>query len=251
MSKKNKEIHTGKGETDMNFVLGLLIGFFLGWLVELIIDWLFWRRGRDVGVNYQAELDAKDAENKTLREKLSAAQDSADACQDDLAQAQDKADELKAQLAAAEKEQAAKMAALAAGSTVVGAASDEDAAGDGANVMLAGGVLSIDADEGDTPDATTPATSAVPAAPPKPDDLKKIEGIGPKIQSILRAAGISTFAQLAEASYESLRELLDSNNIKGIADPSTWGEQAKLAAQGNWDTLEELQDRLKGGRRVD
>ena len=36
-------------------------------------------------------------------------------------------------------------------------------------------------------------------APPKPDDLKKVEGIGPKINAALNAAGIRTYIQLASA----------------------------------------------------
>jgi hypothetical protein len=31
-------------------------------------------------------------------------------------------------------------------------------------------------------------------------------------------------------------------------DPATWPEQAKLAAEGNWEELKKRQDELKGGR---
>ena len=82
----------------------------------------------------------------------------------------------------------------------------------------------------------------------EPDDLKKIEGIGPKISGILLEKGIKTFAQLAEADTEEIQAILDEANIR-IANPSTWAEQAKLAADGSWDSLEKLQDELKGGRR--
>ena len=43
---------------------------------------------------------------------------------------------------------------------------------------------------------SAPPAPAVKSAPLVPDDLKLIEGIGPKIASILAAAGITTFAQL-------------------------------------------------------
>lgn len=83
----------------------------------------------------------------------------------------------------------------------------------------------------------------------EPDDLKKIEGIGPKISGILAEKGILTFAQLAKHTEDDLKAILDEANIR-IANPSTWAEQAMLAADGNWEGLEALQDQLKGGRRV-
>jgi predicted flap endonuclease-1-like 5' DNA nuclease len=81
-----------------------------------------------------------------------------------------------------------------------------------------------------------------------PDDLKKIEGIGPKIAGLMTEHGILTFRQLAETSTEKMQSILDEAGIR-IANPGTWAEQAKLAADGNWDALETLQDDLKGGRR--
>ncbi len=82
----------------------------------------------------------------------------------------------------------------------------------------------------------------------EPDDLKKIEGIGPKISGLLMEKGIKTFAQLAEKDTEEIQAILDDAKIR-IANPTTWAEQAKLAANGAWDSLEKLQDELKGGRR--
>lgn len=87
-----------------------------------------------------------------------------------------------------------------------------------------------------------------PVAPVKPDDLKVIEGIGPKISGLLQAAGIATFRQLAEADPQRLQKILDDADLR-LADPGTWKEQAKLAAEGKWDELRALQDSLKGGRR--
>jgi predicted flap endonuclease-1-like 5' DNA nuclease len=84
-----------------------------------------------------------------------------------------------------------------------------------------------------------------------PDDLKRIEGIGPKISSLLQDAGIVTFAQLAESSVDRLKQIMDAAGLLSIANPSTWPEQAALAATNKWDELEVLQNELKGGRRAD
>ncbi len=84
----------------------------------------------------------------------------------------------------------------------------------------------------------------------KADDLKKIEGIGPKIASILAEAGYETFAKLAKADPEKIREILLEKGGKRYAmhDPETWPKQAELAAAGKWDELKKWQDELDGGR---
>lgn len=81
------------------------------------------------------------------------------------------------------------------------------------------------------------------------DDLKLIEGIGPKIADLLINAGIVTFADLAATSAERVKEILNEAGPRyAIHDPSTWAEQAELARDGKWDELKELQDKLNGGR---
>ena len=97
--------------------------------------------------------------------------------------------------------------------------------------------------------AAPPPPAPAPAEPITPDDLKRIEGIGPKISSLLQDADIMTFAQLAETSVDRLKQIVDEAGLLSIANPSTWPEQAALAAAGKWDELEVLQDELKGGRR--
>ena len=81
------------------------------------------------------------------------------------------------------------------------------------------------------------------------DDLKKIEGIGPKIADLLVAKGIITFADLSQTSSDTLKNILDGAGSKyKMHDPSTWAKQASLAANGNWDALKKLQDELNGGK---
>jgi large subunit ribosomal protein L21 len=83
--------------------------------------------------------------------------------------------------------------------------------------------------------------------PARVDDLTKIEGIGPKVAKVLNAAGISTYEDLANAKVEDLQKDLNNAGLR-MMDPTTWPEQAKLAANGDWDTLKTLQDKLSGGR---
>lgn len=84
------------------------------------------------------------------------------------------------------------------------------------------------------------------------DDLKIVEGIGAKIENILKLAGINSLEQLAKADPADLRLILEQNESHfHMHDPTTWPAQARLAANGDWDVLEDYQDKLKGGREVD
>ena len=82
------------------------------------------------------------------------------------------------------------------------------------------------------------------------DSLRKIEGIGPKIEQLLHDGGVLTFSDLKNAKVERLKEILIAAGPNyAVHDPSTWGEQSALAEAGKWDELAQLQDELKGGKR--
>lgn len=87
------------------------------------------------------------------------------------------------------------------------------------------------------------------AVDPKMTNLKLIEGIGPKIEELLKNAGIFDLPQLAETPVDLIEEILD--NAGGhfrMHTPDTWPAQARLAANGNWELLKEYQEQLRGGR---
>lgn len=94
-----------------------------------------------------------------------------------------------------------------------------------------------------------PKTEAKPAAKKatgKADDLKKVEGIGPKIAETLTAAGIATFAELAKTDAAKIAEII--SDVRGNHVTDTWPAQAQLAADGKWDELKKWQDELDGGK---
>ncbi len=101
----------------------------------------------------------------------------------------------------------------------------------------------------EAPVAEEVVEETVADAPSEPDVLKKLEGIGPKVEQILNEAGITTYAELAKSDADKLREILAEAKLQ-MMNPDSWAEQAGLAAKGEWDALEKLQDELKGGRRV-
>lgn len=94
-----------------------------------------------------------------------------------------------------------------------------------------------------------PLTTDSTTATIHPDDLTIVEGIGPKIASLLQAAGIETFTQLSVTDTARLDEILKAARLQ-FSDPTTWPQQAALAAAGKMDDLKVLQDSLKGGRQA-
>ena len=82
-----------------------------------------------------------------------------------------------------------------------------------------------------------------------PNDLKAIEGVGPKIEILLHDAGIKTWKELSETPVEKIQEILDKGGPKfSLADPGTWPKQAKLAAEGRWTEFEEYLEHLNKGK---
>lgn len=84
---------------------------------------------------------------------------------------------------------------------------------------------------------------------PSPGELTLIEGIGPKVETVLHAAGIHNLDQLAHTAAADLRAILVSAGNR-ISNPETWPKQAELAAAAKWDELKVLQSRLKAGRKA-
>jgi predicted flap endonuclease-1-like 5' DNA nuclease len=81
------------------------------------------------------------------------------------------------------------------------------------------------------------------------DDLTKIEGIGKKINELLAAENITSFKALSKLSAKKLKNILESAGNKfAMHNPTSWPQQAKLAAAGKWDELEDLQKKLIAGK---
>jgi large subunit ribosomal protein L17 len=80
------------------------------------------------------------------------------------------------------------------------------------------------------------------------DDLTRIEGIGPKVARVLNESGITTFEALARAEPGEVQQTLNAAGLQ-MMSPEGWIEQAGLAAKGDWEGFQRLQNELKGGRK--
>lgn len=96
-----------------------------------------------------------------------------------------------------------------------------------------------------------PLAAVVPVtvADLKIDDLKIVEGIGPKIEKLLNEAGINTFDDLANTSPDRIKDILTAAGSRfQMHEPSTWPEQAAYARDERWEELKVWQEQLKGGK---
>ena len=122
-----------------------------------------------------------------------------------------------------------------------------DAPSMSAPVVLASAGVAVAAAK---PAAATKAAKIRGKARDGSDDLELIEGVGPKIAVLLRAAGIDTFDALAKAPVDKVQEVLEAGGSKfNLAKPATWAEQAALAASGDWAAFDKLTEELVGGVR--
>jgi len=76
------------------------------------------------------------------------------------------------------------------------------------------------------------AARAAPGA--AADDLRRIKGVGPKLVTLLRGMGITTFAQIAAWSEDDI-DRIDARlgSFAGRIRRDSWVEQAKLLAAGD------------------
>ena len=109
-------------------------------------------------------------------------------------------------------------------------------------------VLPQDDDEIEEP-LEAPSPAVVKQGVVEPDDLKLIEGIGPRSAQVLAEAGTLTYSKLAAMHPDDIQAVLRAAKVR-VPYPETWPEQAGLAAAGDWEALKDLQGKLKGGRRA-
>ena len=106
------------------------------------------------------------------------------------------------------------------------------------------------------PAAGEPELAAEPAKPKSRskkaasagDDLKRIEGIGPKMEKALNSAGILTFAQLADADEATLRTAIEAGGLRFAPSLPTWAKQSRYLADGDESGFQTYIDSLTAGR---
>ena len=79
------------------------------------------------------------------------------------------------------------------------------------------------------------------------DDLRVVEGIGPKIAELCAGIGVMTWRQLAETDIGTLQSMLDAAGSRfKMHRPGSWPQQAALLASGQWEEFVALTETLAG-----
>jgi NADH-quinone oxidoreductase subunit E len=78
---------------------------------------------------------------------------------------------------------------------------------------------------------TAAKAKAPKPSPAKPDDLKVIDGIGPKLEQVLNKLGILTFSQIAAWSPSDVSRIDDQLKLNGRIARDDWAGQAKKLAE--------------------
>lgn len=202
------------------FIAAGVIGLVIGWLLRSIVArrQIARARSRPVGGTDPAELER-------LRGRITELESVAverDRLLQELADCRDAA-------AAAERNTGEHRAIRAEGASAAGATGRSD---------------------DDAPTGREAAgAAAVLGRPVEHDDLKVIEGIGPKIEELCNGIGIRTWTDLSGTEVSLLRTMLaDAGPRFRTHDPSTWPRQAALLADGRWEDFRALISELAGGR---
>lgn len=83
----------------------------------------------------------------------------------------------------------------------------------------------------------------------KNNDLKVVEGIGPKIEKLFQEHGIATWEALSNATVAQCRTILDDGGDQyKLHDPASWPMQAKMCHEGEWKILAKWQHEHKHGK---
>ena len=81
------------------------------------------------------------------------------------------------------------------------------------------------------------------------DDLKLVEGIGPKIEELFHKAKLKTWDSVAKSKPAHLKEILVAAGERfQMHDPATWPKQCQMMADDKWAELKVYQEKLDGGK---
>ena len=211
MFQNQENFFSGPGTSTLtDYTVQILLMF----LVAFLLAWLFWylwNRGR-----YNARIEALEREIADLKAQIAALENDLKDCRSNRSRLQSDYDALQSRY----------------NKLILEQAESGEADVTTATASISGGGAGIDFN-----------------AAFKSDNLQVVEGIGPKIESILKEAGVNTWALLAGSDKDALKNiLLDKSARYRIHDPTTWPKQADMANRGSWDELVEYQKFLGGGK---
>ena len=222
--------------------MGTFIYVVLAFLVGVLVGWFLWGRLRGELDSLRGDIDRTRSERDKLRADSDRLTGELDACGKTRADLERRLRD--AQAAPAAGSSAAKPAGQAPAALMSTPATAKSAPAKPAPAKAAAAkpaAAKAAPAKAATAKSAAPkpatATKAAPAAAKptsgKPDNLRRLVGIGPVNEKLLKAQGVTSFAQIAAWTAADIKRIEDVMNFDGRIARERWIEQAKLLAAGN------------------
>ncbi|MFB9982722.1 proton-conducting membrane transporter [Mesorhizobium kowhaii] len=224
--------------------MGTFFYMLLAFLVGVLVGWFLWGRQRGELDSLRGDLDRTRSERDRLRADSDRLTGELDACGKTRADLERRLREAQATPAAGTGAAKAASQAPAALMSTPAAAKSAPAAAKPAPkkpaAAKAAPAAKTSAPKASVPKATAAPKTAAPAkataakpASGKPDNLRRLIGIGPVNEKLLKAQGVTSFAQIAAWTAADIKRIEDVMNFDGRIARERWIEQAKLLAAGD------------------
>lgn len=221
--------------------MGTFFYMLLAFVVGVLVGWFLWGRLRGELDSLRGDVDRTRSERDKLRAEL-------DACGRARADLERQLREAPAASGAAKAAAQAPAALISTPATAKSAPAKPAAAKPAAAKPAAAKSAAAPkpAAKAAAPKAATPkpaaskpaaAKKAVPAsakaAAGKPDNLRRLIGIGPVNEKLLKGLGVTSYAQIAAWTAADVKRIEDVLNFDGRIAREQWIDQAKLLAAGD------------------
>jgi len=221
--------------------MGTFFYMLVAFLVGVLVGWFIWGRLRGELDSLRGDLDRTRSERDRLRADSDRLTGELNACGKTRADLERQLRE--AQAAPAAGSSAAKPAALVstaataksapAKSTVAKAAPAKPAPTKASASKTATASAATKTAAAPKAPAAKKTAPAAKAATGKPDNLRRLIGIGPVNEKLLKGQGVTSFAQIAAWTPADIERIEHALQFGGRVERERWVEQAKLLAAGD------------------
>ncbi|MER8717533.1 proton-conducting membrane transporter [Mesorhizobium sp. M0999] len=214
----------------------------LAFLVGVLVGWFIWGRLRGELDSLRGDLDRTRSERDRLRADAHRLTGELDACGKTRADLERRLRETSAPSAKPSSSAPAALVSTAATAKSAPAAKPAPAKPAAAKPAAAKSAAAKPAASKPAAAKAAPkAAASKPAAVPKKaapaagkaDNLRRLIGIGPVNDKLLKGLGVTTYAQIAGWTAADVKRIEDTLNFDGRIAREKWVEQAKLLAAGD------------------
>ncbi|TIR26774.1 MAG: proton-conducting membrane transporter [Mesorhizobium sp.] len=206
----------------------------LAFVVGILVGWFIWGRLRGELDSLRGDLDRTRSERDRLRADNDRLKGELDACGRARADLESRLRNAPAAKAGADKAATPAPAALiSTPASATSAAAKPAAAKKPAATKTAAAKPAAKAAAPKKAAAPAKKAAAPKAAATKADNLRRLIGIGPVNERLLKGQGVTTYAQIAAWTDADVKRIEEVLNFDGRIAREKWIEQAKLLAAGD------------------